>query len=520
MTIRKKLLAGLATMMLMVALMGGTGIYNTLRFKSTVQDLGTANTLGAVQLANAQNALWQLRYATPQFVVLTDKAARDKIINDEIKWAKEIESNLALFLAAERTPAELAALQKVEGIFKQYKEARPRWFALYSEGKLDEANEWRKKYNTPFGASMVASLSELIAMQQKTAALREQDAVASTAPPRHLLIALAVISALLVVMLAMVALRSIGAPLLRALHLANQVAAGDLTAHIDVRSKDEFGRLLAALKTMNENLTRMVGNIRASADVIHGSADEVAVGNANLSQRIEMQASTLEETASSMEELTAAVKENTGSAEHANTLARAANAVAKRGGQAVGEVVTTMNEIQESARKIADIIGVIDGIAFQTNILALNAAVEAARAGEQGRGFAVVATEVRILAQRSAEAAKQIKSLIGHSVAKVEAGTHQVENAGKTMVEIVRAVDEVSSIIDRISAASREQSSGIQQVNQAVTQMDQVVQQNAAVVEQAAAAAESMQDQARALLAAVSAFKTSGAGGEFQLARA
>ena len=301
--------------------------------------------------------------------------------------------------------------------------------------------------------------------------------------------------------------RSITRPLKTGLALANQVADGDLTATIEVSSSDEFGELLRALKTMNENLTRMVHGIRAGAESIHTAAEEVAAGNSNLSQRTEVQASTLEETAASMEELTATVRENTQSADSANTLAKQANEVAAKGGKVMDAVVATMNEIRESSTKIGDIISVIDSIAFQTNILALNAAVEAARAGEQGRGFAVVASEVRALAQRSADAAKEIKTLIGNSVQKVTIGTRQVEDAGKTMSEIVASVEKVSTIIDQISSASRQQADGIEQVNGAVSQMDHVVQQNAAVVEQAAAASESMQASAQQLVQSVSVFK-------------
>jgi methyl-accepting chemotaxis protein len=301
----------------------------------------------------------------------------------------------------------------------------------------------------------------------------------------------------LVLLVSYYTIRSISIPLAKALGLANQVAAGDLTAQIEVNSTDEFGKLLNALKTMNENLTRMVHDIRGGAESIRNAAEEVAEGNSNLSQRTEVQAATLEETASSMEELTSAVRANTQSADNANALAKEANQVAAQGGTVVSAVVATMNEIQESSMKIGDIISVIDSIAFQTNILALNAAVEAA-------------TEVRALARRSADAAKEIKTLIGNSVEKVEAGTRQVENAGKTMSEIVASVEKVTTIIDQISSASRQQADGIEQVNRAVGQMDQVVQQNAAVVEQAAAAAESMQGNAQQLVQSVSVFKLNG----------
>lgn len=301
--------------------------------------------------------------------------------------------------------------------------------------------------------------------------------------------------------------RAVAEPLTQAVDVARRVASGDLTGAVQTDGTGEFGKLLLALKAMTENLTRMVSDIRISAEAINTSASEVASGNTNLSQRTEEQASTLEQTASSMEQLTSAVRENTENARKANALSKSANAVAAQGGQVVSEVVTTMNQIQESSRKISDIISVIDSIAFQTNILALNAAVEAARAGEQGRGFAVVASEVRSLAQRSADAAKEIKTLIGNSVERVDAGTRLVETAGKTMSEIVDSVARVTAIIDQITTASNDQSGGIEQVNQAINQMDHVVQQNAAVVEQATAAAESMRSQAQLLTQMSGVFK-------------
>ncbi|MDE2389904.1 MAG: HAMP domain-containing protein, partial [Betaproteobacteria bacterium] len=275
-------------------------------------------------------------------------------------------------------------------------------------------------------------------------------------------------------------IRAITRPLDEAVTIANAVASGDLTSRIEVNSTNELGRLLQALKAMNDNLLDLVGKVRNSTDSISTASSEIASGNSDLSQRTEEQASSLEETASSMEELTSTVRQNADNARQANQLAIGASEVAKKGGAVVGQVVDTMKSINESSNKIVDIISVIDGIAFQTNILALNAAVEAARAGEQGRGFAVVATEVRTLAQRSAAAAKEIKELIGDSVVKVEDGTRLVDEAGSTMEEIVTAVKRVTDIMSEISAASQEQSSGIEQVNQAVTQMDEATQQNAA----------------------------------------
>ncbi|WP_198420623.1 methyl-accepting chemotaxis protein [Sulfuriferula nivalis] len=302
-------------------------------------------------------------------------------------------------------------------------------------------------------------------------------------------------------------IRSIVVPLRVAIGVAETVASGDLTSHIDVSSEDETGELMRALRKMNDSLVAIVGEVRMGTESIASASAQIASGNLDLSNRTEAQAGSLEETASAMEELTSTVKQNADNARQANQLAATASEVASRGGVVVAEVVSTMGEINDSARKIADIIGVIDGIAFQTNILALNAAVEAARAGEQGRGFAVVATEVRSLAQRSAAAAKEIKLLIDDSVDKVEQGNKQVAQAGTTMGEVVSSVQRVTDIMGEISAASREQSQGIEEINQAITQMDETTQQNAALVEEAAAAAKSLQDQASNLENVVDRFE-------------
>ena len=291
--------------------------------------------------------------------------------------------------------------------------------------------------------------------------------------------------------------------------VVKRVAEGDLTVQVQTKAGDATS-MLAGIKNMVNNIAGIVGEVRGSTESITTASQEIAQGNADLSQRTEEQASSLEETASSMEELTSTVRQNAENAKQANQLAANASDVAVKGGKVVGDVVETMASISTSSKKIVDIISVIEGIAFQTNILALNAAVEAARAGEQGRGFAVVAGEVRNLAQRSAAAAKEIKGLIDDSVDKVDSGSRQVNQAGETMQEIVQAVKRVTDIMSEISAASQEQGAGIEQVNQAIVQMDEVTQQNAALVEEAAAAAESMQEQSEALMQAVSVFKLEG----------
>ncbi|MCX7247049.1 MAG: methyl-accepting chemotaxis protein, partial [Burkholderiales bacterium] len=371
---------------------------------------------------------------------------------------------------------------------------KPEIIALMQGGLRKSQTEYIKAVN-----DLVDFQTEVMTEDGKAAGVQAEGA-------QRMMLILSAVAALLTVFFAWFITRSITVPLNLAVQVAQKVAAGDLTSHIEVMSKDETGTLTLALKDMNDSLKKIVGEVRSGTEAIGSGTKQIASGNADLSQRTEEQASSLEETASSMEELTSTVKQNAENAKQANQLALGASTVAVKGGQVVSEVVTTMSSINESSKKIVDIIGVIDGIAFQTNILALNAAVEAARAGEQGRGFAVVASEVRNLAQRSAAAAKEIKALIGDSVDKVGAGTKLVDEAGKTMEEIVNSVKRVTDIMSEITAASQEQSAGIEQVNQAITQMDEVTQQNAALVEEAAAAAESLEEQAQNLQAAVAIF--------------
>ena len=385
---------------------------------------------------------------------------------------------------------------------------------LVREGKKDEATTLLSERMRDVQLVYIQSLDDLKNLQIELVAQAVRDGEAEYAQAKLVMFSLLAGMAAIGALMGWGIARSITGPIHDAVGVAERVAEGDLSSHIDASGRDETGRLLAALKVMNDSLVGIVSTVRSSSDSIATGSAQIAVGNADLSQRTEEQASALEETASSMEELGTTVKQNADHARQANELALNASAVASRGGQVVGQVVGTMRDINDSSKQIVDIISVIDGIAFQTNILALNAAVEAARAGEQGRGFAVVASEVRSLAQRSAEAAKQIKTLIAASVARVEQGSALVDQAGVTMQDVVNSIRRVTDIMGEISTASAEQSRGVTQVGEAVRQMDQVTQQNAALVEESAAAAESLKQQALQLVHAVAVFKIdSSAGG-------
>ncbi|NUU03648.1 methyl-accepting chemotaxis protein [Herbaspirillum robiniae] len=406
-----------------------------------------------------------------------------------------------------QSEAEKAAFAQIAVERKAYLAGRDDINKVKATGDLAEGNRVLDQVFVPAANRYLGAMQTLLQIQRDDIDRMAQEIDAIAARSKMLMLALEILILAFGVLCSWWLTVSIIRPLRTAVDVSRRVAQGDLTAEFKAASRDETGQLLAALQDMNRSLRTIVSQVRSGTDSIANASQEIASGNLDLSSRTEQQAGSLEETASAMEELTSTVKQNADNARQANQLAGSASQVAMQGGSVVGQVVQTMSSINDSSRKIVDIISVIDGIAFQTNILALNAAVEAARAGEQGRGFAVVASEVRSLAQRSAAAAKEIKTLIDDSVNKVGAGSKLVEQAGQTMTEVVESVRRVTDVVAEISAASQEQSAGIEEVNRAIALMDESTQQNAALVEQAAAAARAMQEQASGLASLVSVFR-------------
>ncbi|MGN8004890.1 methyl-accepting chemotaxis protein [Acidovorax sp. 22279] len=420
---------------------------------------------------------------------------------------KAIDANWKAYLATQLVPEETQLVERFKPLQAKADAATDVLAGHFKSGDVAALTAFAAKEMYPAIDPLQEVLGQLMQVQLDRAKAEYDSAAASYQTIRALAVTAVVAGIVLAVLMGGAMIRQISRALGDAVQITDAVAQGDLTVAIHARGKDEIAQLLSGLTAMRDNLAHVVSGVRGNAQGVASASAEIASGNNDLSIRTEQQASALQETAASMEELSSTVKQNADNARQANQLAMSASTVAGQGGDVVAEVVTTMKGINDSSKKIADIISVIDGIAFQTNILALNAAVEAARAGEQGRGFAVVAGEVRNLAQRSAEAAKEIKSLITASVERVEQGTQLVDKAGTTMTEVVGAIRRVTDIMGEISAASSEQSTGVSQVGEAVTQMDQVTQQNAALVEEMAAAASSLSHQAQALVGAVAVFK-------------
>jgi methyl-accepting chemotaxis protein len=491
--------------LLITAVITGIGVWRLQELAQTTRQLATIDN-EKLQLAV------QWRQTTDLHWVRTRAAILDSDTSRIAAWQADMDKTSEVTLASRKRIIELVQTDVGKQLIADIDAAReayrtPRANVMKARKAGEDVTAALERDLKPLAEAYVNSILKLEQRQQAIydATLKEAEENASSG--RTILITGGVLAILLGAAAAFVLSRSITVPLRTAADSARRIADGDLTQPIDTAGRDEAAQLLQALKGMQDSLVRVVSNVRGNAEGVASASAEISQGNNDLSARTEQQASALEETAASMEELSSTVRQNADNAQQANQLAKSASTVATQGGGVVAQVVDTMKGINDSSRKIADIISVIDGIAFQTNILALNAAVEAARAGEQGRGFAVVAAEVRNLAQRSSQAAKEIKELITASVDRVAQGTTLVDQAGVTMAEVVGAIQRVTDIMGEISAASIEQSSGVAQVGEAVTQMDQATQQNAALVEQSAAAASSLKAQAEQMVQAVAVFK-------------
>lgn len=502
-----RLAIGFGIVLVLVAIMAFANVASMSKIQKNFDENIQITDVKIDALHNLRQVIMVAIVTGRNIALLTDPAAID-VENKKLAEARAQYGTLFEKISGMATPDEKAILDKVTRTRSEAVEAQKKASALSKAFETEAAITMTINEVQPLQKKTMEAIEELIAHISAKAALANAEAASANAVARSFTLVMSVLAMVIGGVLAWFVSHGITTQMKKAVEVARRVADGDLTAQIHVESCDETGQLMQALKDMNESLLKTVSEVHRATDTIATASSQIASGNLDLSSRTEEQASSLEETASSMHELTSTVKRNADHAKEANTLAATASEVAVRGGAVVSQVVDRMGAINQSARQIADIIGVIDGIAFQTNILALNAAVEAARAGEQGRGFAVVASEVRNLAQRSATAAKEIKELISTSVNEVAAGSALVEQAGATMDEVVASVKKVTEIITEITSASREQSDGIGQVNIAIEQMDEVTQQNAALVEEAAAAADSLRNQAENLQHTVSVFRT------------
>ena len=502
-----QLLGAFTILLLLIGIVGALALRSLEQSNLEANELAGKWLQGVGNLAVIKASVQETRAFEVKFSRAEDASYRSEY-EEKMKLAASLASTtLASYQRLVSGAPERKLLDEFNKNWSAYQQAQQKVIQLGNGSSSADAADISDGLATMAADEATSTLEKLTAFNFSGGKAAAEKANAVYTRTRTLVISLVAFALVLGALLAFVISRSITQPLRMAEAVADAVAAGDLTIVFEVSGSNEAAHVLIALKTMSASLQTIVAQVRRGAELVATASSQIASGNLDLSSRTEQQASALEETASSMEELTSTVKQNADNARQANQLAVSASDVAVRGGKVVAQVVDTMASINASAKRIVDIISVIDGIAFQTNILALNAAVEAARAGEQGRGFAVVASEVRNLAQRSAAAAKEIKTLIGDSVDKVAAGSTLVNQAGATMDEIVSSVRRVTDIMGEISAASAEQEAGIGQINRAITEMDTVTQENAALVEEAAAAAASLQEQASELSNTVSVFK-------------
>ena len=507
-----RLTLGFAVLLVLSAIIGLVSITKLSLVNDATAEIATNWMVGSRNLGSYRSVIKDMRLAEASHVMSKSEdqfaQAERQIAEAKEKAAQSLKTYASTVESDEEKPL-YATIQSAEQRYYATQTALLK-VSRATDGVTDALREEFGGASRKAFEELVAAVDVDVQYQSKGADVAYHRSQSEYATTRITVIALLVASIAIGAVLSRVITGSITSPVNEALTLAEAIAAGDLTRRVHNDSKDELGQLLRAMSGMTENLSKVVANVRSGSEGVATASSEIAQGNHDLSSRTESQASALEETAASMEQLSATVKQNADNARQANQLSQSASTIAQQGGDVVNQVVETMKGINDSSRKISDIISVIDGIAFQTNILALNAAVEAARAGEQGRGFAVVASEVRSLAGRSAEAAKEIKTLINASVERVEFGSALVDKAGETMTEVVTSIRRVTDIMAEISSASSEQADGVSQVGEAVGQMDQVTQQNAALVEEMAAAASSLQTQSEDLVQVVASFKLTG----------
>ncbi len=507
MKITTRLKLGFGLLALLIALVSGTAIFKLNQVQDNFALVLKDRYPKVEKLHEVNDNINQIARSMRNMLLMKEPADIQRERSTVEQARKEITADLDELANAITSEKGKAGMKDIADARSAYLPGQTRFLELAASGKTDDARDLLLKEVRPLQLAYMKTVNHAIEFQSELMTQSGQAAEVAVTEGESMMWGAAAFAIVAAGLLALWITRSITAPLNRAVEVSRAVAEGDLSIDLQAQGNNETAQLLQSLSTMAGRLNGIVGDVRQSAEGVATASAQISQGNNDLSGRTEEQASALEETAASMEQLTSTVSQNADNARQANQLAISASSVAIEGGQVVGQVVDTMKGINDSSRRIADIISVIDGIAFQTNILALNAAVEAARAGEQGRGFAVVASEVRNLAQRSAAAAKEIKELITTSVERVDAGTQLVDQAGAKMNEIVASIRRVTDIMGEISAASTEQSSGMAQIGEAVTQMDQATQQNAALVEESAAAAESLKTQAQQLVSAVAFFK-------------
>jgi len=493
-----KLLLGFGSVLFLLGIVGIEGWRHAVQLSSAFDDLYTNNLSASIQLASAERALWELRDGVPRFMA-SDEPNRAKILTDQITWSEQIDRHMKAYAAGTRTAVERETLKEWEEASTAFAHARPRWFELYRAGRLDEAAKWRADALTPLAARSINALSRLIELQAGSGEAKQRETARIVTRSSTVLLGLVILALVVGFGLAIVFARSISRDIVQITAVANGLAEGNLAQRIEIRSRDEVGQMADAIRQMVDTFSHVIGQVRSGAKALSIAAGQVASSSQSLSQGTSQQAASVEEVTSSLAEMSASVTQNAENSRQMELMATKGAGEAEESGKVVSDAVGAMKTIAEK-------ISIIEEIAYQTNLLALNAAIEAARAGEHGKGFAVVAAEVRKLAERSQEAAKEIKSLAGSSV-KV------AERAGQLLIELVPSIRKTANLVQEVASASQEQSLGVSLINKAMHQVDEVTRRNASAAEELSATADEMSSQAEALQRLVSFFRVSASDG-------